>query len=212
MAKRKHLDSTSVDLVIGLIAFIGLSFLLLQMSSDYFNQPDVVYVEKEKIVYVAPPFDENGAPLAKLSTVDYKQISCLAQNMYHEARGQVDEGIEAVGLVTINRMRSSKFPSTICGVVYQAQYKPVEKGGKLVPLINKCHFSWYCDGKSDKILNKKMWEKVYDQAVHLYLKQNTIKDITHGATYYHATYVHPYWAVSFKKTVKIQDHIFYAEK
>jgi len=30
-----------------------------------------------------------------------------------------------------------------------------------------------------------------------------------SATMYHATYVSPYWAVAYKKVVKVEDHIFY---
>ena len=37
------------------------------------------------------------------------------------------------------------------------------------------------------------------------------EDNTGGATYYHATYVHPYCAKSFTRTRKIGYHIFYKD-
>ena len=46
-----------------------------------------------------------------------KQISCLARNVYYEARGESLEGQKAVALVTLNRVENSMFPDTICGVV-----------------------------------------------------------------------------------------------
>ena len=44
---------------------------------------------------------------------------CLALNLYHEARSERTAGMWAVGDVTINRVKSSSFPNTICGVVTQ---------------------------------------------------------------------------------------------
>jgi len=73
-------------------------------------------------------------------------IICLALNIYHEARNQPVAGQIAVSEVVLNRVADSKYPNTICEVVYQAKYK---KGSNL-PIRNQCQFSWYCDGKSDK--------------------------------------------------------------
>ena len=55
---------------------------------------------------------------------------CLAQNIYHEARGEPLKGQIAVAVTTLNRVNSGKFPNTICKVVYQpgqftwTSYKP----------------------------------------------------------------------------------------
>ena len=43
----------------------------------------------------------------------------LAKCIYAEARGETYEGQVAVGAVILNRVRSSKFPNTVSGVVYQ---------------------------------------------------------------------------------------------
>ena len=48
---------------------------------------------------------------------------CLAVNMYHEARDQGTAGRLAVSAVVLNRVRDSRFPNTVCEVVYQAQMK-----------------------------------------------------------------------------------------
>lgn len=53
-----------------------------------------------------------------------RAIKCLTENVYHEARGEVDEGKLAVALVTLARTLSlgvEKFPKDVCGVVYQAR-------------------------------------------------------------------------------------------
>ena len=54
-----------------------------------------------------------------ISVATQKQLTCLAQNIYHEAGSESLAGKVAVAQVTINRAKSGDFPSTICGVVNQ---------------------------------------------------------------------------------------------
>ena len=75
---------------------------------------------------------------------DRQSMVCLAKNIYFEARDQSTKGQIGVALVTINRVNSKHFPNTLCKVVHQGQ---INRYGKMI--LHKCHFSWYCDGKSD---------------------------------------------------------------
>ena len=52
---------------------------------------------------------------------DRLQVICLAENIYFEARNQGTAGWMAVANVTINRRNDSRFPNTICDVVYESQ-------------------------------------------------------------------------------------------
>ena len=134
---------------------------------------------------------------------------CLAVNMYHEARDQGTAGRLAVSAVVLNRVRDSRFPNTVCEVVYQAQMKPSWKTGEPVPIRNRCQFSWYCDGKSDKIKDKKTYQRILDFAGLILHNDIEFLDITDGATHYHADYVKPDWADTKTRTTEIGDHIFY---
>ncbi|MBO5713108.1 MAG: spore cortex-lytic enzyme [Clostridia bacterium] len=46
-------------------------------------------------------------------------VALLARLIYAEARGESYKGQVAVGAVVLNRVRSSSFPNTISGVIYQ---------------------------------------------------------------------------------------------
>ena len=46
-------------------------------------------------------------------------VNLLARLIYGEARGEVYTGQVAVGAVVMNRVKSSSFPNTISGVIYQ---------------------------------------------------------------------------------------------
>lgn len=132
------------------------------------------------------------------------QEYCLAEAIYFEARSQSLIGQRAVGLVIMNRVRHHTFPSTPCEVTRQAKYNNYQ------PVLNQCHFSFYCDGKPEHIHNHKSWRIAKQIAV--MLLYNEVYDFTRGALYYHALYIRkPYWASSMKTIIIIDEHIFYGE-
>ena len=129
-------------------------------------------------------------------------IDCLAQNIYYEARNQSSLGQIAVAHVVLNRVKDEDFPATICGVVKQAKFKD----GKVIR--HQCQFSWFCDGTNLKTRNQEAWSnaiRMAQQALKLY----KVKDVTNGATFYHASYVRPSWSRKFIKVLRVDDHIFY---
>jgi spore germination cell wall hydrolase CwlJ-like protein len=127
---------------------------------------------------------------------------CLALNMYHEARSEGTKAMMAVAEVTLNRVEDSRFPDDVCSVVYQGRR---DSKGNMVR--HQCQFSWYCDGKSDKMINEKYKLIAMELATDYLTGLET--NITQGATHYHATYVNPYWVSSKQKTTQIKSHIFY---
>lgn len=136
-----------------------------------------------------------------------RQIKCLALNIYFEAAIQSTAGKLAVALVTHNRVKSDRFPNTICEVVYDSK-----RDSRNNPIRNRCQFSWYCDGKPDKPYDGEQWKISQDLAYWFYYNKNRIPDITDGSTHYHGDYIkRPHWAHIYAKTVAIDDHIFYRE-
>ncbi len=148
------------------------------------------------------------------SQIDTAQAYCLAQNIYFEAGNQSLEGMAAVADVTLNRVQEERYPDTICGVV-----KAGVKNSNGTMKKHKCQFSWYCDGKSDKIpnmSNNQTWQNAEFVAKAMLLQYNTtdIGDyfgITCGATHYHANYVVPNWIEDrgMDRVKQIGSHIFY---
>ena len=53
------------------------------------------------------------------SSLSSSELNLLARTVYAEARGEPYAGQVAVAAVVLNRVRSSKFPNTVSGVVYQ---------------------------------------------------------------------------------------------
>ena len=91
------------------------------------------------------------------------QVSCMADNIYFEARNQGTAGWSAVASVTLNRVKDKRFPNTVCEVVKQGPTRESwKKNGKYYPLKHRCQFSWYCDGKKDKVhpMDKNLYKKI----------------------------------------------------
>ena len=147
------------------------------------------------------------------------ELYCLAMNIYHESKSEPLAGQYAVADVTINRTLDTRYPNTVCEVVMQARMKESWKTKqypdlpdserKYVPIRNKCQFSWYCDGLSDKPREPDAWLDALARTVIAVDLYNKGFDITHGSTHYHFKNIKPYWSTSLDYITTIDDHHFY---
>ena len=141
------------------------------------------------------------------------QVLCLAKNIYWESRNQSYFGQWAVGMVTLNRVKDARFPNTVCEVVYEGPHRKSWKDPSiLIPLRDRCQFSWYCDGKSDNFPKHDEEAVMVAHEIADAVIQGNYMDYTGGALFYHADYVLPSWAKQKEKTIEIDEHIFYRFK
>lgn len=142
------------------------------------------------LTLLGSPSQASVNPLEEIPN-NKNEAYCLAQVIYFEARGEPKLGQIAVAHVTINRRDSKLFPNTICKVV--SQKKP-------------CQYSWFCDGKSDRLPSNKHGNNAIALANSILTKRPP--DITNGALFFHATSVSPNWK-NLEKTIEIGSHVFY---
>ena len=140
---------------------------------------------------------QGTALAAPFGLVDDSELECLALNVYFESRSEPTEGQIAVAYTTLNRVADAQFPDTVCGVVFQGGE---EKRGR-------CQFSWWCDGKSDRVHERKAWRNSLRIAQLAMLKR--IGDPTDGALFFHHERVNPNWSRHFELIAKIGKHLFY---
>ena len=141
-------------------------------------------------------FFSKGALDSLRMPIMFRELKCLSEALYFEARGEQIEGQIAVADVIINRKNSNRFPSTICGVVSEGSHKR-----------HACQFSYNCDGKLELIYDKKTYRRIVKLSS--MILNGAFSDVTNGATFFHASEVSPAWSKKFKKTRKIGRHIFY---
>lgn len=118
-----------------------------------------------------------------------RDLNCLAEAIYHEARGESVKGQAAVAEVVLNRVDSNRFASSVCGVVNQPK-----------------QFS-YTIGGPKPIRNKSAYMRARDIARQALTGAPRV--LTGGATYFHTPAVNPSWSHRFQRTVRIGQHIFY---
>lgn len=138
----------------------------------------------------------------------FPEINCMALNIYYETRGSSLADSYAVADVVLNRVEDTRYPNSICEVVYQG-----EKHASGQMKRNRCQFSWYCDGKSDVPRDKESWKRAQSIAWDI-IQWDNYRGITEGATHYHAHYVNPRWNKSRKgfsitRLGRIGTHIYY---
>ena len=140
---------------------------------------------------------EKAAKIAE--AVSTKDVACLADAIYFEARGEPESGQEAVAQVILNRAASGHFPKSVCGVVYQNQHRR-----------NACQFSFACDGKPEVKNETAAWRRALRIAREMAAGEKQLPALV-AATHYHATYVKPRWASKMEKLSTIGGHVFYRE-
>lgn len=128
-----------------------------------------------------------------------RQLSCLALNIYHEARGEPIKGQYAVAEVTLNRVASSRFPDSVCAVVFEKRWDAIRKR-------DVGAFSWTELDKSGE-LSRQPWSRARAVATQVYYRRHP--PLVEGALFYHAEHIRPSWADNKQKLASIGRHIFY---
>ncbi len=123
---------------------------------------------------------------------------CLAEALYFEARGESVKGQFAVAEVIMNRVDSSNYPDTVCGVINQGTGRKYQ-----------CQFTYTCDGNPQVIAEQGAFRQV-GRVAHL-MVNGAERALTDGATHYHTKAVNPRWARTYPRTATIGSHHFYRQ-
>ena len=121
---------------------------------------------------------------------DDSEHECLAGAVYFESKGEPLQGQLSVAEVVLNRARSGRFPSSICGVVKQRSQFSFIRGGRFPPIAR----------------SSAAWRKA------VAIARIAIQDLADGpaprALFFHATYVSPGWR-GLTKVATVGNHVFY---
>ncbi len=143
-------------------------------------------------------------PVERLGLFDEKSRAksekCLAEAVYFEARGEAVRGQIAVAQVVMNRTFSGRYPTTVCGVVYQNKHRHYA-----------CQFTFACDNNPDVIREPEMWERARKIAKAMLDGQIWLPEVA-KSTHYHAYYVRPSWVSEMTKMYRFGVHTFYRPK
>jgi len=143
-----------------------------------------------KIVETKPVLDGVTAKLVA-------EHKCLSEVLYYEARGEGAGGQKAIAEVVFHRLNRGNFGPSICAVVYEGSKGP------------GCQFSFTCNGDMKRPKHARAWREAEALAASILTGETRLRNITGGATNFHAISVDPIWADTLEKTTQIGNHIFY---
>lgn len=154
--------------------------------------PDAARSAPVAVPAAALPFTEVAATVGDA----VRARECLTAAVYYEARSESEDGQRAVAQVVLNRVRDRAFPHSVCGVVYQG----VGRG-------KGCQFSFACDGSMLRPREPGAWARA--EAIATAALNGEVMAAVGNATFYHASYVLPWWASSLTRLGAVGSHIFY---
>lgn len=134
----------------------------------------------------------------------FSDYQCMVANLYFEARGEGYEGMKAVAAVTLNRVKSKKYPPNICAVVFQRKQFSWTHQKRWV------HIQRIMQGDTSGM--KAQDVKAYNLAAKVALRsvRGALKvPKLEGSMYYHAVYVNPKWAGKMQRIARVGTHVFY---
>lgn len=129
------------------------------------------------------------------------EYRCLLRNVWWESASEPFVGKLWVAKTTLNRVRSSKFPNSICKTVYQRK-----------------QFSWTHTVKNQIVIPKtELEKKVFAEIelasfISIWVDRLGV-DFTDNSKYYHTTRVKPSWNYNkLERTEIVGNHVFYKRK
>lgn len=136
-----------------------------------------------------PEFVSLAAAVAAQDTDELdRDLTCMAGAIYFEAKGEPLSGQLAVAEVILNRMKSGRFPKSICSVVTQPGQFSFVRGGRVPVIANNAAY------RTAVAVARVAIDDAWDSPAA-------------NAMYFHARRVSPGWRMT--KIAAIGNHVFY---
>jgi Cell Wall Hydrolase len=215
-----------VLLALGIIAIIALAVTKSDLPSKQRRNPVSVALDSDPVEPAPLTFQPNiaaaDAEVMNAERADYtgpiiaarpfiaprtadrqpdmqRAVECLSQAVYYEAASEAPEGQRAVAQVVLNRVRDPRYPSSVCGVVYQGSERRTG-----------CQFTFTCDGALARKPDPFLFARARMVAIGALFGQ--VEPLVGLATHYHTKQVVPYWRTDLVKLRTVGAHIFYGWK
>ena len=151
---------------------------------------------EKKLALLEKRFELTYAPLMSAPTTEKQEMTCLALNVYFEARGTIHRQQEGVAWVARNRAEVEVYNGpNICDVVFQKRGKTAQ-------------FAWTAHPLNRVYVDDEGWSVAQEIAYGVYM--GTIPDPTKGALAFHEVKLpKKYRKYAAKHGLRIGSHVFY---
>lgn len=143
------------------------------------------------------PYNPPAAPYRLAGALGAsRELECLTQAVYFEARGESSAGQAAVAQVVLNRVRNPSYPKSVCGVVFQGAARGVG-----------CQFSFACDGSMRRGREYGAWTRAEEIASRAL--SGGVMSTVGAATHFHTIQSDPRWGPNLLRVAQVGLHVFY---
>ncbi len=125
-----------------------------------------------------------------------RDLECLTQAVYYEARGESPAGQAAVAQVVLNRVKHPAFPKTVCAVVFQG-----------ASVGHGCQFSFACDGSMHDRREPAAWRRA--ETVAARALSGAVMAEVGKSTHFHTLGLAPEWEQDMIRVAQVGMHVFY---
>lgn len=134
--------------------------------------------------------------------INKREVQCVRQALWHEARGEGEEGIKAVLSVIVNRTKSKHYPDTFCEVIHQPkQFSYVDElrqqGKPLTPKVKESEQEVY---------------SYIDELAHEAVQEKFVTTLPRDVLWYTHTRINNYWTRTKEVVARVGKHKFFAKK
>lgn len=169
-------------------AFVASAFLVVVPSKTHTQELE----ERKPLEY------RLEEPDVKIGRREQQEIKCLKEALWHEARGEGEEGLKAVLTVIVNRKNHPDYPGTFCRVIRQPrQFSYLTEVKRLEP----------APAKEEKKILAKIEQLAYDAVL-----GNFSRTLPAAVLWYHNSKVKPGWSRAKIQVKSIGQHKFYKSK
>lgn len=148
---------------------------------------DQTLLSDEKVTFSADDLNDSR-PATETASLD-PELECMAKVVRHEAANQSRKGQRAVAEIIMNRVRSGRFPDTVCGVANQPG-------------------QFFDTTSYNPRRDTPQWKTAVEVSREVLAGQG--ENVVEGAYFYHAAYQSPTRFFRGRQQVlTMGDHIFY---
>lgn len=149
--------------------------------------PAVIAPAPAAVETPAPEAPADPQPAPRRAAASESEVECMTRVMLYEAGNEGRAGQLAVGHVVMNRVRSPRFPNSVCSVIYQrGQFSSI---------------------RSFRHARNARWQRA--EALARDVLAGETESNVGRALYFHATRVRPAYVQSRVRVGQVGNHIFY---
>ena len=115
---KTELTEFRISMLIKVLVFSGFVSLSI-LPARSFDNSEQLMIQQYRMTFLPEQLELFPEAGKQEVYVDPEELECMTKNIYFESAHEGFDGKVAVATVTMNRVKSGRYPDSVCDVVYQ---------------------------------------------------------------------------------------------